>query len=130
MTSFLWGLLGGFIASLATTIVGQPLYLFISLRSETASAMARYERFHTLIGLPNQKWFADRRVAYESCGSRLVSLAATNVTVTKILNKWGFDLQSAGDDLLILSQTGHGQADACVVRDRVVAALRLKLYLL
>jgi hypothetical protein len=128
LASFLWGLLGGFVAFIAATIAGQPLYLFINLRSETASAIARYERFHTLIAPLEKQWLANRRVAYEVCGSRLVALASTNVFLTKILNKCGFDLQSAGDDLLILAQTVHGQSDTGDVQTRVVNALKLKLY--
>ena len=128
MASFLWGLLGGLIGSIATTIVVQPFYSFINLRSETASAMARYERVHTLFGGPEETWLADRKIAYETCGSRLVAFAVTNVALAKILNKCGLDLQSAGDDLLILSQAAHGQAETSTVQERVATALRLKLY--
>jgi hypothetical protein len=124
----LWGLLGIFIVFIATTFVGRPLYLFINLRSETASAIARYERFHTLFAPLEEQWPADRRSTYEVLGSRLVAFASANVLLTKILDECGFDLQSAGDDLLILSQTIHGQPDSSDVQTRIVSVLKLKLY--
>jgi hypothetical protein len=122
------GFVGGILGSIATAFVGHPIYSFITLRTKTAAAISRYERVHTLFASPDQKWFAERKIAYEVCGSGLVSLAATNDVLTKIFNKFGFDPQTAGDDLLVLSQTVHGDAEASIVQERVVTALKLKVY--
>jgi len=122
------GFVGGIVGSIATAFVGHPIYSFITLRTKTAAAISRYERVHTLFAPPDQKWFADRKIAYEVCGSDLVSFAASNDFLTKIFNKCGYDIHVAGDDLLVLSQTVHGDAEAITVQERVATALKLKVY--
>jgi hypothetical protein len=44
MASFVWGLVGGIVAWVTTTLLGQPLYRFINLRANAAEVLARYER--------------------------------------------------------------------------------------
>ena len=42
MAAFLYGLLGGILAWVATTFFGQPLVAFIRLRDECAKALAKF----------------------------------------------------------------------------------------
>ena len=78
MASFILGLLGGFVAWLATEILARPLSKFIALRAGAAEALARYEdRYNSDQDslLANPDWLAERKLAYEDCGAELAVFA-------------------------------------------------------
>ena len=88
MWSLLWGLVGGFVAWLATAILGQPIYTFLSLRSEAARLVSLYERprelpavFTPTRAISEEAWQTDRRRAYQNCGSHLMGISAANGTM-------------------------------------------------
>lgn len=132
MIGFLWGLLGGFIAWLATAILGQPLYTFLNLRSEAAKILALYERQPSLPPTlsPNravslEQWQLERKRSYQECGARLVALGAANFhVVTAILHRMRFYPEAAGMAFLMLSEQ---PADLhAPLEENISSSLRLK----
>jgi hypothetical protein len=82
VSTLLFGFVGGFIAWIATTVVGQPLLRFFQLRAQAAHILARYDD-QPWIDNPEEKppaeaWLAKRRQAYEEIGSELVAFADSN----------------------------------------------------
>jgi len=134
--SVLWGLIGGFLAWVATAIVGQPFYIFLSLRSEAAKALALYERgpgwqvtAQIESGIRRQSEYEEERErAYRACGAQLVAFAATNVVLVSIF-RWArsFNPKSAGEALISLGDMRRGSAEAYEVWETAVSALRLRL---
>ena len=81
VASFWFGVLGGFIAWVATEIFVRPLIRFYDLRTETAKALALYEdRFNPDpdASPPNPDWLEERRSVYQYCGAGLVAFATSN----------------------------------------------------
>lgn len=64
------GAIGGFLAWIATTILGQPIYHFINLRREVAEALARFDEDDPRRDDPEHEpptgaWLKGRSDAYE-----------------------------------------------------------------
>jgi hypothetical protein len=134
MGSFFLGLIGGFVAWIVTALVGQPIYLFISLRAEAARVLIRYERTDYGPGpdAADVNWITERKRAYQECGGRLVAFAASNVIVTRVLRnrflgQFRCYPRSAGEALISLGDLGPGASSRTAVRDQVVSRLRLDL---
>jgi hypothetical protein len=125
VASFAYGLLGGIIAWIATTIIGQPLYKFISLRSQTAKVLARYDDDGSNL---STIYDANRRTEYADCGADLIAFAATNVSAIWILRKlpkgWRCFPKSAGTNLALSANLQPGY-EAEQVRTKIVSALKL-----
>jgi hypothetical protein len=133
MASFLWGSIGGMVAWVATTILGQPIYRFINLRAEAAEALARYERRDPDDPDPDTvdvNWLAERKRAYRECGSRLVAFAASNVLVTRLLChpvlRKKYYPRSAGQALIVLGDLSPGAQTRLTARDYVISGLKLR----
>lgn len=150
MTAFLSGLIGGLVAWVGTTIIGQPIYKFISLRAEAARALAQYdpdEQLHYgnpvlmladdgIVGrdgaaeaaaaIAAKDRVCDRRRDYEICGAHLIAFAASNALVTRMLQR-GFRCypKSAGEALLLLSRCQSGTPASVLARGNVISGLRL-----
>jgi hypothetical protein len=131
MSGFLWGLIGGFVASLATAILGQPLYTFLGLRSEAARLIALYERAPALpsTNAPNravslETWQAERKRAYQECGSRLVGWAMANNLLVSILRKLHLNPEDAGNEFFILAELPSAEPG---VRQAILSNLKLKV---
>lgn len=139
MTSFLWGLCGGFVAWFVTTVVAQPIYRFLALRGEAARLLALYEfRFDAdfdpgsgELGGPSEVWLRDRMRDYVACGAALTGFSYSQSTLTRALHRfplkaWRFYPRSAGSGFDSLSQLKPGTQVAEETRDRVMSALKLK----
>jgi hypothetical protein len=114
MVTFLTGLLGGFIAWIGTTIIGQPIYKFLELRTEAARVIARYDPYPASTNFvdpnaTNTQWLEERRHAYLTCGVNLRAYAATHASVVKWLRKFHYDPDRAGVYLIILGGSGRPQ---------------------
>jgi hypothetical protein len=134
MGSFFLGLIGGFVAWIVTALIGQPIYRFISLRAEAARVLARYERQGSIPGSEagNANWIAERKRAYQECGTRLVAFAAANVIVTRLLRSRALRQlrcypRSAGEALITLGDLSPGASERLAVRDEIVTRLKLDL---
>jgi hypothetical protein len=132
MGGFFLGFVGGVIAWIVTALVGQPIYHFISLRTEAARVLARYERsdFGPGPDPADANWVAERKRAYRECGARLVAFAAANVIVTRLLRSRFLGSvrcypRSAGEALITLGELGPDASTRMAMRDQVI--LRLKL---
>jgi hypothetical protein len=122
------GFLGGIIAWLATSLVGQPVLEFLAARNEAARALARYEGLDSYQPDEDESPCEDadaRRKLLADAGSRLVAFGYANQPLSKILRRLRFHPQSAGGDLLLLSEMRPygGQNDQ--VRQKAMRALRL-----
>jgi hypothetical protein len=138
VTSFLWGLCGGFVAWIVTTIVAQPLYRFLALRGEAARLLALYEfRFDPDfdpgsggLGGPSEAWLRDRMRDYAACGAELTGFSYSQSTFTRALHRlplkaWKCYPRSAGSGFDSLSQLNPGTVAAGETRDRIMSALKL-----
>jgi hypothetical protein len=130
MSGFVWGLLGGFIAWLATAILGQPFYTFLSLRSEAARLIALYERTPILPSTfaPNravslEAWQIERKRAYQECGSRLMGLAAANNWLVFLLHKFRLYPEIAANGLFMLAEFPSPDPG---LQQNIISNLRLK----
>jgi hypothetical protein len=131
VVSFILGLAGGFIAWLATEFFGRPLNTILSLRSQAAAALARYESRYD----PNPEafevtpeWLAERKAAYETCGAALVGFARSNSRFARILYKlrwWRISAESAGSSLLNLAELNPGGWAASQLEDKIEQSLKI-----
>ncbi len=133
MESFFWGLLGGFIAWVATEYFARPLAKFFALRARAADVLARYEdRYNPDQDPlpPNSDWLVERKLAYEDCGAELAAFAVSNSLVARLLyrfplKRFRYYVQFAGSNSLRLAETEPGTEMSDYFRVRVVAGLRL-----
>lgn len=129
------GLLGGFIAWIATTFFAQPLTKFYDLRAQAAEALARFEDQidHGVEGefRHRAQWIEERRLAYQACGSSLLAFATSNALVAswfyKLLPKRSrYYVRNAGFSLMTLAKVNPGTEASERVRAQIVSALKLK----
>jgi len=125
LLSIVFGLLGGIIAWIATAVLGQPFYRYCCLRAEAARVLALYEH-HDVIRA-NHEWRAERKRAYQACGSQLMAFAATNVLMTTLLQKMSRHPRVAGETFVTLSELSPDHQYRLSFTQRIIAALRLKL---
>jgi hypothetical protein len=129
VTAAVWGFVGGIIAWLATTFVGQPLVAFIGSRSEAARALAQFgylDRYDPERDDPPPEIATDRRKILAEAGARLVAFAHANQFVIPIFRKLKLFPQQAGDSLILLSQMKpYGSYDNEYINDQVMHQLRL-----
>jgi hypothetical protein len=83
--ALLSGFVGGFIAWIITTAVGQPLQRFVQLRQQAAFVLAKYDD-QPWIGNPEAKppsndWLVERTEAFDKAGSELVAFADSNTFI-------------------------------------------------
>jgi hypothetical protein len=128
VSTFFVGFIGGFVAWIATTAVGQPLLRFFQLRSRAAFILARYD------GLPwienseaepaEKGWLEKRKEAFDEIGSELIAFADTNSIVAQTLAKSRYFALRAGNDLRLLGAVYPGTNSWTDIRKRVRSALR------
>jgi len=135
MSSFLLGLLGGFIAWIATEFVARPLAVFISLRTDAARVLSKYEsRFNPDPEFsPTPQWLADRKAAYEECGAKLVAFALSNGFIARRLARfplrnWRCHARNAGETLLSLSEAPPGTYASKEFEEQIERSLRLSYW--
>jgi hypothetical protein len=133
MWPLLSGFIGGFIAWIVTTAVGQPMQRFIQLRQQVALVMAQYDQ-RTWIGNPEAKppdenWLKERREAYDKAASELLAFADSNAFVTKALRwkrlgRYRFYVRSAGLNLRTLAEAYPGTQSWDQLRRNVLSSLK------
>src|SRR5215475_12441530 len=129
MGGFLQGILGGFIAWVATMLVAQPLYALGNLRTETARLLHFYDPTGNDDRRRSAAWIAERELAYRSCAAQLQALAASHPFVTGLVGLWPFHWlpREAGEQLAALAPLGPGAAERGSLRSAVAEALGLRL---
>ena len=133
MASFLFGVLGGFIAWVTTEIFVRPLIRFYDLRTETAKALALYEdRFNPDpdASPPNPDWLEERRSVYQHCGASLVAFATSNSFLARLLQRiplenFRYYVRSAGSNMQGLAETLPATQASDYFRNKAVSALKL-----
>jgi hypothetical protein len=133
MASFFWGLVGGMVAWVATMILGQPIYRFLNLRAEAAEILARYERDNSEDPGRDARevgWQAERKRAYQECGSKLIAFAISNVAATRLIRRRPlrgvrYYPRSAGEALMTLGDLSPGSPDRSTLIQAVISGLQL-----
>ena len=136
MESVLFGLLGGFVAWVATEVFARPLARFVALRAEAVEVLARYEDRFSLdpkSPAPHPDWLWERKLAYEDCGTKLAAFAISNSFVARLmgrcpLKRFRFHARSAGTNLLGLAETEPGTEASDYFRVRVASALKISFW--
>jgi len=127
-------MLGGFLAWVAITIIGEPIHKFVRLRTQAAVVLARYEeQVDHSDSRPKQKyseeWLSNRQIEYSNCGSDLIAFAAANIVANGILRKlpkgWRCFPHAAGGNFLALATLHPDESWAPEARNRIISALRL-----
>jgi hypothetical protein len=129
MSGFWPGILGGFIAWVATMLVAQPLYALINLRTETARLLHLHEPTGRDDRNMSAAWLDERSAAYRSCAAQLQASAASQALVTLLvgLPPLHWQPKEAGERLWQLAPLGPGAAERPSLRGAVAKALGLKL---
>ena len=134
MSSFVFGILGGIVAWVATTIVAQPLKKFLDLRAEAARLLAlygdEYDFTQNLSHTSTADWLAERKKAYAACSAELTGFAFSNSLATRILHRSPIKSlrcypRNAGTSLWSLSEATPGTGAAAELANGVKSALRL-----
>jgi hypothetical protein len=130
MRGFLPGILGGFVAWVATMLVAHPLYALINLRTETARLLHLYEPTSNDDRRGVKAWLDERETAYRSCAAQLQALAASHPLVASLVGLapwWHRRPKEAGEQLATLAPLGPGAAERRSLRRAVAEALGLRL---
>jgi hypothetical protein len=136
-----WGLfagfIGGFVAWIVTTSLGQPLQRFIQIRQEAAFVIAEFDD-RAWIGNPDavppdNNWLNKRREAYDKEGTALIAFADSNLFVTrllrlKILGRYRCYIRSAGHSLRTLGAAYPGTQANDQLRQSVLSGLKIKTW--
>ena len=130
MASFVWGVIGGFVAWVMTATIGAPFYRFMGLRSEAARVLVLYEHAAEKVTTPD--WLRQRAREYSRCGTALIAFSASTVVVTRLLQGglllgMRFYPQSAGKNLIALADLEPRKPGSYELKDEIIAALRLSL---
>jgi hypothetical protein len=132
--TLLTAFIGGFVAWIATNLVGQPLLRFYRLRAQAAHVLARYDGLPWIDNPeakpPDEVWLEKRREAYDEIGSELIAFADTHSLIArtlhhKLLGKYRYKARNAGDDLRLLGAAYPLAQVSAEIRKRVRLALRL-----
>jgi hypothetical protein len=137
----IWGILSGFVggivAWIVTTILGQPLQRFLQLRQEAAAAVAQFED-RAWIGNPEAKppsneWLDKRREAYDKAGTSLLAFANTNLFVTRALRqrplgRYRCNIRSAAECLRTLAEAYPGTQSSTQLHRAVLSGLAIKAW--
>jgi hypothetical protein len=124
---FLAGLAGGFLAWLATTVLGGPILQFRKLRSRTAVVLERYTSPDRRRGKAmDGNWLAEGADELRDCAATLLAFAATHRRVAALLRHCGIDIGTASEALYGLSNGSLASPNANL-RAQCASALRLWL---
>jgi hypothetical protein len=111
---FISGFVGGFVAWIVTTVLGQPIRRFFQLREEAALILARYDDLPWIGNQdaepPENDWLEERRNAYDKIGAELVAFADANTFIArtfhnKLLGRHRVYIRNAGNSLRTLGAT-------------------------
>lgn len=123
MGPFLSGLLGGFLAWIATTFIAQPLLNFIALRSAAAAVLVSYGYQTWLIEHHGKGSLDGLRKEAKEIALRVRTFRATNSWFDRlILQPLGFELLTASACFTEMATAGpdtdpqHGDAIARALR--------------
>ena len=131
------GFVGGFVAWIITTVLGEPIRRFFRLRQEAALILARYDDL-PWIGNPDakppeNKWLKERRLAYDKIGSELIAFADANTFIERyfrhqILGSYKIYIRNSGQGLRTLGATYPGTQAWDQLHREAMRALRLGGY--
>jgi hypothetical protein len=126
---FLGGVFGGILSWLATAFVARPLMDFMKARDEAARVLARFRDADSYDPIYGDEFphaiAAARAQALMECGSKLGGFDLSNQFISRMLHKFGFFPNHAGDGLMLLSQMKPKGNPNDEVRNQIFVALRL-----
>jgi hypothetical protein len=123
------GILGGMVAWVATTLIGQPFYELIGLRREAARLLHMYDpetrdERGGVIG-----WLAERENSYRACAANLFAFSSSQSIVAALvaLPPLRWHPKQAAELMSALAPLGPGAAERPQLRRGIAEALDLKL---
>jgi hypothetical protein len=134
MWSLLSGFIGGMVAWLVTTVLGEPIRRLIQLRQESALLLARYDDLPWIgnpeAKPPENKWLDERREAYDKIASELIAFADANTFISRqlhhrFLGRYRLYIRNAGNSLRTLGATYPGTQSWDQIRQNAMSALRI-----
>src|ERR1043166_2220328 len=128
--TFLTALLGCFVAWIAATVLGEPVYRFLQLRLDAARTIARFDPYAAEGGNKNPDagsadWIAQRKPPYNTCGIDLQAFAATHPYISFILRWLGYHPDRAGLALAAMGNMPPTDPNKAGQRDDVAQSLCL-----
>jgi hypothetical protein len=135
MVSLLTGFIGGIIAWIAATFIGEPLAEFLRLRRKAADVLAEFEEAPWSRN-PEAKprtayWLEDRRKAFDGAGTALIGFSLSHPAVVRFLalcrlpNERRLWPKIAGDTLRSLAQAYPGKQAADHLKAQIYRDLNL-----
>jgi hypothetical protein len=135
MLSLLTGFMGGIIAWIAATFIGEPLSEFLRLRRKAADVLAEFEEAPWSRD-PEAKprtayWLEDRRRAIDCAGTALIGFSLSHPAVVRFLglcrlpNERRLWPKIAGDTLRSLAQSYPGKQAADHLKAQIYRDLNL-----
>lgn len=120
------GLLGGFIAWIATALIGQPIYMLCNLRGEAAKVLALYEPVPPERGRDTSpSWLEERAAEFKRIGSKLIAFAATHSLASALVKIFGIQSRLAGEAFMQLAEQGPGGDRRPMLRSTIAASLKI-----
>jgi hypothetical protein len=135
MSALFLGFIGGVIAWIATTVIGEPLRRFIPLRHEATVVIIRYEECAWIgdpeASPPDNEWLEKRREAYDAAGIALMAFATSNTLFSRLLRspylgKLRCYPYSGGSDLRELGSAYPGMQASDHLQRSALRALKIK----
>jgi hypothetical protein len=126
MRGFWPGVFGGFVAWVATMIVGHPLYRFVGLRGEVAKVLHLYCPSVPDGRATEERWKSEREAALRTCTAQLSAFAVTERIPTAIVKVFRLDLQTAAENLNQLAAVSPQNPDRTGLRANVETALKIR----
>ena len=122
-TGLLFGLIGGVLAWVATMLVGQPLYTFLTLRGAAAKLLLMYEHGGEKASI--SAWLIERENAYRVLGAEMAGFAVTHSQFVNLLRWRGFNPLEAGVNLMALASMSPGDPVRAPTYQNIIDPLRI-----
>jgi hypothetical protein len=132
--SLFTGFIGGIVAWIITTVLGEPIRHFFELRQQAASVLAKYDDL-PWIGNPDAKppgeaWLKERREAYDRVGSELVAFADSNTFIARtlhnrLLGRYRCYVRNSGNTLRTLGEAFPGTKAWDTLRRSAMSGLKI-----
>jgi hypothetical protein len=135
VATLITGFVGGFIAWIVTTVIGEPLRRFFQLRTKAALILAQYDDLPWIENPeakpPAPEWLLKRSEAYDQIGAELIAFADANTFIARCLlhrslGKYRCSIRGAGTNLRTLGETYPGTPAWDQIRRQAQRALKIE----
>jgi hypothetical protein len=127
MAAFLFGVLGGCIAWVATMLLGQPLYAFATIRGEIARALYLHFSRPANLGAFLREFQRGHQDEFANCAARLIALTSTQPLAHHALRGLGYAPNNAAAALMRLASDEAEEADPNDLLTQITTSLKITL---